>query len=47
MNQDPLEMKNLARNPEYKTVLEKHRGLLKEYAEKSGDEEAKELLPKK
>ncbi|MCM8541281.1 MAG: sulfatase-like hydrolase/transferase [Lentisphaeraceae bacterium] len=45
MKEDPLEMKNLARNPEYKTVLEKHRGLLKEYAEKSGDNEAKELLP--
>lgn len=45
MKEDPLEMKNLARNPEYRVILDKHRGLLKDYAKKSGDKEALKLLP--
>ncbi|MCM8537588.1 MAG: sulfatase-like hydrolase/transferase [Lentisphaeraceae bacterium] len=44
MIKDPSEMKNLARNPEYKTTLEKHRKLLQQYIEETGDKEAQEIV---
>jgi arylsulfatase A-like enzyme len=37
MVNDPGEMKNLAEDEEYKDVLEKHRRLLHEWVEKTGD----------
>jgi arylsulfatase A-like enzyme len=44
MQKDPLEMTNLARSPEHKIALLKLRSLLKDYAEKSGDKEALEII---
>ena len=44
MEKDPLEMTNLARNPEYNSTLKLHQNNLKEFAEKNGDSEALEIL---
>ena len=44
MENDPHELKNLSRNPEYVNVLKKHQLKLKEYAEEVGDFEALEIL---
>ncbi len=44
MKNDPYEMQNLARNPEYKRELKKHRKLLRKYAKDTGDTEAVEIL---
>ena len=44
MKNDPYEMQNLARNPEYKRELKKHRRLLRKYAEDTGDTEAVKIL---
>ena len=44
MKNDPYEMQNLARNPEYKRELKEHRALLRKYAEDTGDTEAVEIL---
>ncbi|MCM8534284.1 MAG: sulfatase-like hydrolase/transferase [Lentisphaeraceae bacterium] len=44
MVKDPHEMKNLARNPEYKTILEEHRSLLQKYIKETGDTEAQEIV---
>ncbi len=44
MQKDPLEMKNLARNLEYKTILKQHQNLLKQYAKETGDTEALEII---
>ena len=44
MKNDPHEMRNLARNSVYKAELNKHRTLLRKYAEDTGDSEAVEIL---
>jgi len=44
MKNDPYEMQNLARNPEYTRELKKHRKLLRKYAEDTGDTEAVKIL---
>jgi choline-sulfatase len=44
MEKDPNEMVNLARQPEYRTILEKHRKLLKDFAEENGDKVALEVI---
>ena len=44
METDPHEMRNVSRNPEYKSQLEAHRALLRKYAEETGDREALEIL---
>jgi len=44
MKNDPYEMQNLARNPEYKRELKKHRKLLRKYAKDTGDTEAVDIL---
>ncbi|MDA0350337.1 MAG: sulfatase-like hydrolase/transferase [Verrucomicrobia bacterium] len=46
MENDPLEMRNLARDPSYKTVLNSHRKLLRTYSDETGDSEALEILGK-
>lgn len=44
MKDDPHEMRNVARNPEYKETLEKHRAILRKYASETGDREAIDIL---
>jgi arylsulfatase A-like enzyme len=44
MKNDPGEMVNEARNPDYKSVLDRHRAYLREYAEQTGDDFALTLL---
>jgi arylsulfatase A-like enzyme len=44
MENDPHEMRNVARNPEHKVALETHRRLLRDYADKTGDTEAIEIM---
>lgn len=44
MKNDPYEMQNLSRNPEYENELNRHRSLLREFAEDNGDTEAIEIL---
>lgn len=44
MENDPYEMRNVARNPEHKAALEAHRKLLRDYADETGDVEAIEIL---
>ena len=44
MENDRLEMTNLASEPTYKKVLEKHRGHLKQHANQYNDKLAKEML---
>jgi hypothetical protein len=44
MVKDPGEMVNQARNPEFGPILEQHRAYLREHAEATGDEVAREAL---
>ena len=44
MKNDPHEMRNLARNPDYNGVLKQHQALLRKYAAETGDAEAVEIL---
>jgi arylsulfatase A-like enzyme len=44
MKNDPHEMRNLARNPAYKIVLNRHRQILRTYITGSGDLEALEIF---
>jgi arylsulfatase A-like enzyme len=46
MENDPLEMRNLARDSDYKAVLNSHRNLLRDYSAEMGDSEALEILGK-
>ena len=40
MGKDPGEMRNLAVLPEYKDIVIRHRRLLQQWIDESGDEEA-------